>query len=158
MSTTEQIALEIAKRLDKRLEKEEAADAFVSDIVNASRALETILKNGLDELINRGEYRGAQLCQFRSKDQVVKVSYNNIKREATLKFFEISLGDETYQLVPALKSDALSVSYSIAGRQGLYILCEARPLRIMLAVNDFIASAFEAKDVIKLAGMLLHGK
>lgn len=157
MATTEEIVWTIQRRMDARIEKEEAADAVVKDLEAASKALEVLLTEGLQELVEKGEYKGTPFCQLHSRDEKVAVTYGGVQREATLKLFEVDLGDDTYRLAPVVKSDSTTVSYSVAGRRGLFILCEARPLRLLFGVSESYRE-FKSESVIQLTSMLLNGK
>jgi|GEM_PF-2375408 len=158
MATAAEIVGTIQRRVDARLQKEDAADAVVRDLEEASGALQAILKDGLQELIQKGEYKGSPFCRLHIRDEKLAVNYGGVQREAILKLFEVDLGDETFRLAPVVKTESTTLSYSVAGRRGLFVICETRPLRILLAVNEHSARDFSAPDVIQLTAMLLNGR
>lgn len=157
MATTEEIINTIQRRLDDRIQKEDRADSLVKQLEESSRTLEELLKDGLEELILQGEYRGSPFCRLHVRDDTETVTYGTVKRTVNLKVFDIDLGDETYKLVPALKTDSTTVTYSVPGRRGLFIICEAQPARTLLAVNENYRELDKAQ-LTSFINILLNGR
>lgn len=155
-ATPESLAVEISKRVDARLDKEQKVKTAANAVEEISRHFQEVLEEGLAGLILKGEFKGVPLCSLEAKEGTYTYSYGGATHTVSLPTLELTLGDDAYTIAPKIEANTTSVVYAVKGRS-LFFICEAVPARIMLMVNPHSGRDFTASRGMEFVGMLLNG-